>query len=62
MKKRTLTAVLCAALCLTGCTAAPAGTPQTETGQSAEQTAAEQTTDAQAAPEMDSSPVTEPDQ
>ena len=62
MKKRTLTAVLCAALCLTGCTAAPAGTPQTETGQSAEQTAAEQTTDAQAAPETDAPPVTEPEQ
>ncbi|MBP0968076.1 MAG: hypothetical protein J5722_10600 [Oscillospiraceae bacterium] len=61
MKKRTLTAVLCAALCLTGCSAASAGNSQTETGQSAELTAAENTTAEESVPETEAPPVTEPE-
>lgn len=61
MKKRTLTAVLCAALCLTGCSAAPAGNSQTDTGQSAELTSAENTTAEETIPETEAPPVTEPE-
>ncbi len=63
MNKRAWTAVLLAAICLTGCTSAPAGSSQSGENESltpASETAAEETAPEQTdAPETEAPPVTE---